>query len=169
VTVAEDAYSTSPSARPSSGSSGARSVPRRPRRRGDDDRVGDERFAARAEPPTAVRALHPLDRGAEADHALGERARDGVDERRHPIRRRDEEAVARAGRGRRIARRRAEAEDEAPVTPLDVAEARHGGREREALGVGRVDAADERLGDPLQRFAAEPPADEVGEALVGGR
>ena len=48
------------------------------------------------------------------------------------------------------------AEDDAPLAPLHLQEARHGGGERELVGIGGVDPADQRLRHPLERLAAEP-------------
>ncbi len=52
---------------------------------------------------------------------------------------------------------------------LHLEEARHRGGERQALGIGGVDAADERIGDALERLASEAAADERRQALVAGR
>ncbi len=60
-----------------------------------------------------------------------------------------------------------EGQDHAALAPLHLEEARHGGAEREIVGIGGVDAADQRLGDALERLAAQPPPHERAEALVG--
>ena len=45
-------------------------------------------------------------------------------------------------------------------------EARHGCAEAELIGIGGVDAADQRLSDPFQGFVAETAAHEGAEAFV---
>src|SRR5206468_2599018 len=96
---------------------------------------------------------------------FGEPAREIPDQAAHALDVRHEEAVAGAGIVR--PRRRAQPEDEAPVASLELDEAGHGGAQRQPLGVAGVDAAEERLGHALERLAAEPPADEGRDALVG--
>jgi hypothetical protein len=138
------------------------------RRRRDDDRVGDELLVPEVEPPAASVSRDARDRGAQPGDALRQAARERVDERPHARGRRDEEGVARAGAVGPTGRS-AEPEDQAPVPPLDLAEARHGRVERQALDVGRGDAARERLRGALERLASEAAADERAEALVALR
>ena len=52
---------------------------------------------------------------------------------------------------------------------LHVQEHREGRAHAHVLGVARVDAGDDGLGDARQRLLAEAPAHEVAEALVEGR
>ena len=51
---------------------------------------------------------------------------------------------------------------------LEREEARHGRGEGQTLRIGRVDPADERLGDALERLASEPTPHEAPKALVPG-
>src|SRR3989304_5922773 len=62
-----------------------------------------------------------------------------------------------ARRARR-AGRPPEGEDEAPVGPLHLEEARHGRRQAQRVGISGVDAGHQRLGHALQRFDTEPAA-----------
>src|SRR5207249_11060032 len=82
----------------------------------------------------------------------------------------DEEAEARAGdpRLRGAPARAPEPEDDRALPPLELGEAWHRGREAQVVGIGRVDAGDERLGDALECLTAEPPPHECAQALVVG-
>ena len=154
-------------ARASSGASSARGGERRRR---DDHGVGVERLAAGRQRASARRrAPAPAPPRAAGRRPSGSRRATASTSAPMPSRGRDEQAVARARAAARAPRRRrAQPEDHAAVRALHLEEARHGRGERQALGIGGVDAADERLGDALERLAAEPAADEGGEALVAG-
>src|SRR5262249_35582935 len=88
----------------------------------------------------------------------------------HPVPMAHEETVAgtrAAGlRGGARRRTRAQALDHAAVISLEVQEARHRRAQREPLRIGRVDAADERIGNALEGFAPAPTARARREALV---
>ena len=123
------------------------------------------------EPPAPFAPLHLDHALLEAHHAGREPLRQGVDELLHAVGEGEEKRPARAthvlGGGGRRAARPPHAEDHAPVAALHLEEARHGGGEREGVGIGGVDAPDERLGHALERLAAEPAAHEGAQALIG--
>ena len=52
------------------------------------------------------------------------------------------------------------------MTSLDVHEARHRRRDTELVGIGRVDARDQRLRDALEGLDPEAAAYERAEALI---
>ena len=96
--------------------------------------------------------------------------RERRDQLRHSVPECHEETPARSARAflRRLPGRPPEPQHDGPLAPLELAEARHRRREGKVVGIGRVDAGDQRLGDPLERLAAEPPAHEGAQALVVG-
>src|SRR5262245_27658393 len=57
-------------------------------------------------------------------------------------------------------------EDETPLAALDLEEARHGGGQRKHVRIGSIDAGNQRLRHPLERFAPQPARDESAQALV---
>ena len=116
----------------------------------------------------------PLQRGdglLEPHRTRRETAGEGEHQLLHAILEGDEEGPARPagfrGRRGRPARGAAQGEDHAAVLPLHLEETRHGGRERERVGIRGVDAADERLRHALQRLAPQASAHEGAQALVG--
>ncbi len=71
----------------------------------------------------------------------------------------------RAAAAARCARRAA---DQAPVLLFELGELGEGGLEAERVDVAGVEAAEERLGQALERLAAEAAADEAADGLVRG-
>src|SRR5262249_1799341 len=130
-------------------------------------RVRAIRVGARAIALDGARPLEPDGARAEPDRALGKALREPVDQRLHAVAKAREETPARAAVAlRRGPRLPAHREDDAAVTALHLDETRHRRREAESRRVGGVDAADERLGNPLERLGAETTAHEGVQALV---
>ena len=66
-----------------------------------------------------------------------------------------------AGRGRGDV-----ADDDHQIGGFGVEEARQGGAQAQPGRVGAIDAADQRLNQPVQRFAAESAGDESGQRFI---
>ena len=150
-------------------------VERRQQRRRDERRRREDHGVGRRRPGRSPSRASGRHRGPPAPRACaaGSRPPAGAapvasTSAAHAVGRRDEHPVARPAAAARDRRRRPEPEDDAAVLALQLEESRHGGRERQPFGVRGVDAADERIGDALERLAAEPAAHERGEALVAG-
>src|SRR5438132_1243215 len=105
---------------------------------------------------------------AEHDRAVRQPVGERGDERLHAVGERDEEAEARAARPgfSRLREPATQAEDHRAVAALELDEARQRRRHAELLGIGGIDARDQRLSDALERLGAEPAAHEGTEALV---
>src|SRR5439155_23820068 len=95
---------------------------RRPRRRGEYERIDGERRTGRAEPPRRAVARERADGRAQPHHALREPPRERLDERAHAVRGRGEERVACARSATRSCRS-AQPPNDAAVFPLELAEA----------------------------------------------
>ena len=137
-----------------------------------DERVGLVGGPARGgDPPPSVLARHAGDALLQAHRPRGEPRGERLDELLHAPGEGHEERPAGPARPRVLRRglpgRAPEGQDHAPLAPLHLEEARHGRRQRQLVGIRGVDARDQRLGDALERLAAEPPPHERAEALVG--
>src|SRR5438445_462192 len=127
----------------------------------DDDVVGLQRRTQAAEDvPAAAATLDAVDAVLEHHGARRQARRERGDELLHAVLKRHEEAPARPARPRlrRAAIRPPEPEDDGPLAPLELSEPWHRRRQREIVGIGGVDSGDQRLGDALQRLAAESAA-----------
>jgi NADH-quinone oxidoreductase subunit A len=87
----------------------------------------------------------------------------GVDEDLEAFPEGEKEAIAGAGGLLAASQQGA---DDAAVEALHLQKLRHGGGQAQVLGVGAVDAAEQRLGQAIERFLAKPAADEAGQGLV---
>ncbi len=137
-----------------------------------DHPVGREgRPPGRGDPPGAPVRPHLGHALAQAHRPRRQPAGQGPDQLLHPAGEGHEERPARPARAARLPGRAPpgppERQDDAPLPPLDLEEPRHGRRQGQRVRVRRVDAGDEGLGHPLERFPAEPPTDEGAQALVG--
>src|SRR5207245_7559299 len=135
----------------------------------DDDVVGLQRRTQAAEDvPAAAATLDAVDAVLEHHGARRQARRERGDELLHAVLKRHEEAPARPARPRlrRAAIRPPEPEDDGPLAPLELSEPWHRRRQREIVGIGGVDSGDQRLGDALQRLAAESATYEGAQALV---
>ena len=139
---------------------------------GDDDGVrrgGDS--IRQTEAPAGAVARDARDARLEPDGFRGQPRRERAGELLHPVGEGDEQGPARAARPGRLSRSTTrpapEPEDEAPLPALELEEARHGGGQREHVGIGRIDPRDQRLGHALQGLDAQPPGHEGPQALVG--
>src|SRR5882724_6422772 len=136
---------------------------------GEDHAIGVEADAVGARhPPAGALALDGGHALAEHDRAVRQPVGERGDERLHAVGERDEEAEARAARPglSRLREPATQAEDHRAVAALDLDEARQRRRHAELLGIGGIDARDQRLSDALERLGAEPAAHEGAEALV---
>ena len=135
----------------------------------DDDLVRFERGAQAADhAPASTTSLDSVHTMLEEHRARRQARGDRRDHLLHAVLEGHEEAPARSARPclRRPAARAPESENDGPLAPLELAEPRHRGREREIVGIGRVDPGDERLSDALERLASQSAAHEGPEALV---
>ena len=135
----------------------------------DDHPIGVEVAALGAHhAPAVATALDRRDAVLEEDPARREPRGELRDELFHPVLEGDEEAPARVGHPRlgRAAAGPPQPENDRALPLLELREARHRGREAQVVGIGGVDAGDERLGDALERLPAEPAPHERAEALV---
>src|SRR5207253_7974223 len=109
-----------------------------------------------------VMALEAADALAETDRARRQARGQRVDQLGHSPRERDEETPTGAARARlrRPAARPPESQDHAALPTLQLEKARHRRPQAQLVGIGGIDAGDQRLGDALDRLASEPPTDE---------
>ena len=130
--------------------------------RGDDHRVEP----VVSDGPPAVPRLDPVGCHRGADHAAGadDRIGRGGDQLGHTSARCGEDRAGRCGTGADAAPA-ARRQQEAPLARREVEQLRHLA-EAEAVGVGRVDAADERVDEALLDLVAEPGAHELPDRVV---
>ncbi len=134
-------------------------------RRREHDRIRDD-----ARPVAEMRrvpwagALDPPEIHAEAHVDASEPSGERVDERAHASAQRHEERA-----GGTAAACRETGADEAAVSLLGLAQARHEGIEAELVDRRAVDARDERTRQPVDDGAAEATAEERADGHVAGR
>ncbi len=103
-------------------------------------------------------------------HGAAERAdflTERIDEVADPRPERHERARRRAT-ATRFARSK-HSHDEASMFPFELDELREGRLDRELVGIARVDAAEERLGEPFEGFSSEATTNERRDRFVGLR
>ena len=124
----------------------------------------------RPNPPLLATSLQATHRRIELHGTGGQPCGNRFDQARQAVFQGDEHAVAGAafpaGRGT-VPHLVAHRADQAAVLALHLPETRQRGQHAEFLQVGRIDRADQRLDQPVERLAAQPAADEGGHALVG--
>ena len=137
---------------------------------GDHDGVGGDAAAVgEAHAPAAAGPREPAHPLLEPYRARRQAVTEGAHELVHAVSEGDEQAPARAARAGRLparATRAPERERDAPVAPLQLEKPGQRRGQAQRVGVGRVDAGDQRLGDPLERLPPEPAPHKVAEALV---
>ncbi len=129
------------------------------------DGVRFDGFARRQDDAVTVRvALDGLDGGLQAQVA-GELRNERVDQRLRAAGKREEGGQGGCGRGGFGGAR---ATQQAAVAGFEGGELREGRAQALGFDVRIVDAAEQRLGQPVERFAAQPTPDERRDRLVAG-
>ena len=140
-------------------------------RRGQDQPVGLETAAVLAlNLPGRVVELHRAHHAAATNRAERQASHKRIDQLLHPMSEGHEQTPARPagplGVLGPVAPGPPQGIDQAAPLALHLKKARHGGRQAQLFRVGRVDAANQGLGDPLQGFPTEPSPDKRAEALI---